>query len=188
MISLLRNAGIRYPFTGRGPRRCKRFASPQSGIIRRLRHPSETPMLRSGSLPSTLPDDPLPTVQAWLADARERKVQPNPDAMVVATATPGRQAFGARRALQEADRRARVTSCFSRTTKAARGRNSPQIRASQPCCTGTQLARQVRLEGRVVRCPAGRKRRILPRHARSTAASAHGPACRASRSIHARRC
>ena len=44
-------------------------------------------MLRSGSLPATLPDDPMPTVQAWLADARARKVQPNPDAMVVATAT-----------------------------------------------------------------------------------------------------
>ena len=31
--------------------------------------------------------------------------------------------------------------------------NSPRTRASRPCCTGTTLARQVRLEGRVVRCP-----------------------------------
>ena len=45
-------------------------------------------MLRSGSLPSTLPEDPMPLVHEWFVDARTRKVQPNPDAMVVATATP----------------------------------------------------------------------------------------------------
>jgi len=44
-------------------------------------------MLRSGSLPSTLPDDPMPLVHDWFSRARAEKVQPNPDAMVVATAT-----------------------------------------------------------------------------------------------------
>ena len=44
-------------------------------------------MLRSGSLPSTLPDDPMPLVHEWFTKARADKVQPNPDAMVVATAT-----------------------------------------------------------------------------------------------------
>ncbi len=44
-------------------------------------------MLRSGSLPSTLPDDPMPLAHEWFAKARADKVQPNPDAMVVATAT-----------------------------------------------------------------------------------------------------
>lgn len=41
----------------------------------------------TGTLPSTLPTDPMPIVAAWLQEARERKVQPNPDSMVVATAT-----------------------------------------------------------------------------------------------------
>jgi hypothetical protein len=36
-------------------------------------------MLRSGSLPSTLPADPMPMVQAWLDHAKARKPQPNPD-------------------------------------------------------------------------------------------------------------
>ena len=45
-------------------------------------------MLRSGFLPSTLPDDPMPLVHEWFTEARSRKAQPNPDAMVVATSTP----------------------------------------------------------------------------------------------------
>lgn len=44
-------------------------------------------MLRSGSLPSPLPDDPMPLVHDWFNRARADNVQPNPDAMVVATAT-----------------------------------------------------------------------------------------------------
>jgi pyridoxamine 5'-phosphate oxidase len=52
------------------------------------RVPSETPMLRSGFLPSTLPGDPMPVVHEWFSDARARQAQPNPDAMVVATSTP----------------------------------------------------------------------------------------------------
>jgi pyridoxamine 5'-phosphate oxidase len=45
-------------------------------------------MLRSGFLPSTLPGDPMPLVGEWFVEARTRKLQPNPDAMVVASATP----------------------------------------------------------------------------------------------------
>jgi pyridoxamine 5'-phosphate oxidase len=44
-------------------------------------------MLRSGFLPSRLPDDPMPLVHEWFSKARAEKAQPNPDAMVVATAT-----------------------------------------------------------------------------------------------------
>ena len=44
-------------------------------------------MLRSGSLPATLPGDPMPLAHEWFAKARADKVQPNPDSMVVATAT-----------------------------------------------------------------------------------------------------
>jgi len=36
-------------------------------------------------LPQPLPPDPLPIASQWLAEAWERRVQPNPDAMVLAT-------------------------------------------------------------------------------------------------------
>lgn len=39
-------------------------------------------------LPDPLPAEPLTTVARWLAQAMERRLQPNPNAMVVATATP----------------------------------------------------------------------------------------------------
>ena len=109
-------------------------------------------MLRSGSLPSTLPDDPLPTALAWLADARARKVQPNPDAMVVATAT------------RDGAPSARVVLCkqlvvnpgyvvFFTNYDSRKGRElaeNPQIAA---VLHWDALARQVRFEGRAVRCP-----------------------------------
>ena len=46
-------------------------------------------MLRSGFLPSPLPDDPMTLLHEWYTEARARKAAPNPDAMVVATSTPG---------------------------------------------------------------------------------------------------
>ncbi len=36
-------------------------------------------------LPDPLPEDPMTTAAAWLAEAWEQRVQPNPDAMVLAT-------------------------------------------------------------------------------------------------------
>lgn len=39
-------------------------------------------------LPDPLPADPLPTLRAWLDEAKARRVQPNPDAMAVATVDP----------------------------------------------------------------------------------------------------
>jgi pyridoxamine 5'-phosphate oxidase len=39
-------------------------------------------------LPAVLPADPMPLVASWFRTACDARVQPNPDAMVVATATP----------------------------------------------------------------------------------------------------
>ena len=36
-------------------------------------------------LPETLPDNPLPIFAEWFAESCERKLQPNPDAMTLAT-------------------------------------------------------------------------------------------------------
>ncbi|MBC7836133.1 MAG: pyridoxamine 5'-phosphate oxidase [Phycisphaerales bacterium] len=39
-------------------------------------------------LPDDLPADPMPLVERWLADATTRRVQPNPNAMALATVSP----------------------------------------------------------------------------------------------------
>ncbi|HEX9773210.1 MAG TPA: pyridoxamine 5'-phosphate oxidase [Steroidobacteraceae bacterium] len=44
-------------------------------------------MSNQDELPSQLPPDPMPLVAQWFEAARARKAQPNPDAMVLATAT-----------------------------------------------------------------------------------------------------
>jgi pyridoxamine 5'-phosphate oxidase len=109
-------------------------------------------MLRSGSLPSTLPADPMPMVQAWLDDAKARKLQPNPDSMVVATATP------------DGTPSARVVLCKKLVTTPGYAVffTNYDSRKGQELATNPRIAavlhwdaigRQVRLEGRVVRCP-----------------------------------
>jgi pyridoxamine 5'-phosphate oxidase len=44
-------------------------------------------MVPDHSLPDVLPAEPLQIVAAWLQEARQRRDQPNPDAMVLATST-----------------------------------------------------------------------------------------------------
>jgi pyridoxamine 5'-phosphate oxidase len=109
-------------------------------------------MSNAGALPSTLPDDPMPMFEAWYTQARADKVQPNPDAMVLASATP------------DGTPSARVVLCkkliaspgyvvFFTNYDSRKGREL----AANPRVAGVlhwdSLSRQVRLEGRVVRCP-----------------------------------
>jgi pyridoxamine 5'-phosphate oxidase len=109
-------------------------------------------MALHGTLPSTLPDDPLPIFEHWLREAREQRVQPYPDSMVVATASPdGRPA-------------ARVVLCkklvldpgyvvFFTNYDSRKGHEidaNPRLAA---VLHWDPLSRQVRLEGQAVRCP-----------------------------------
>ena len=109
-------------------------------------------MSNAGALPSTLPDDPMPIVEAWYRQARADKIQPNPDSMVLASATP------------DGTPSARVVLC--KKVIAAAGyvvfftnydSRKGQELAANPRVAGVlhwdTLSRQVRLEGRVVRCP-----------------------------------
>jgi len=48
-------------------------------------------MFRKGSLPATLPADPMPLFEQWFTYACEQKSQRNPDSMVIATSTPDGQ-------------------------------------------------------------------------------------------------
>lgn len=105
------------------------------------------------TLPEPLPADPFPTVVAWLEDARRLAVQPNPNAMTLATVdADGRPA-------------ARIVLCRSLNAQMGHltfftnydGRKGAAL-ASHPFAALVMhwdaLDRQVRIEGRVVRAPA----------------------------------
>jgi pyridoxamine 5'-phosphate oxidase len=109
-------------------------------------------MSLTGTLPSTLPADPMPIFETWYREAREQKSQPNPDSMVIATATPdGKPA-------------ARVVLCKKLLAQPGYvvfftnydSRKGHEIEAN-PRIAGVlhwdSMSRQVRLEGRAVKCP-----------------------------------
>ena len=110
-------------------------------------------MLRKGSLPGDLPADPMPLFEQWFLGARKDKVQPNPDAMVVATSTAdGRPS-------------ARVVLCkklvvdpgyvvFFTNYESRKGRELAANPRAAAVLHWDTLGRQVRLEGRIVRAPA----------------------------------
>jgi pyridoxamine 5'-phosphate oxidase len=106
----------------------------------------------TGTLPSTLPADPMPTVESWFREARERKVQPNPDAMVVATSTP------------DGAPSARVVLCkklvadpgyvvFFTNYESGKGLELAANQRVAGVFHWDSMSRQVRLEGRVVLSP-----------------------------------
>jgi pyridoxamine 5'-phosphate oxidase len=108
--------------------------------------------MRQGMLPSTLPEDPMPLFEQWFRHAREQKVQPNPDSMVVATATAqGRPS-------------ARVVLCkklvadpgyvvFFTNYQSRKGSELDANPEAAAVLHWDDLARQVRLEGPVLRSP-----------------------------------
>jgi pyridoxamine 5'-phosphate oxidase len=109
-------------------------------------------MFSSGALPSTLPDDPMPTVEAWYREARERKVQPNPDSLVLASATPD----GAPSARVVLCKKLVATPGYLVFFTNYDSRKGHEL-AANPRVAGVlhwdTLSRQVRFEGRVVKCP-----------------------------------
>lgn len=103
-------------------------------------------------LPEPLPADPLPIFATWFSDARARRVQPNPDAMVLATVSDG----GAPSA--------RVVLCkrlvpdlgfvvFFTNYESRKGRELSDHPRAAAVFHWDTLHRQVRLEGPVVRSP-----------------------------------
>jgi len=109
-------------------------------------------MHSKGSLPATLPDDPMPLVEEWFNGARKAKAQPNPDAMALATATPdGRPS-------------ARVVLCKKLITSPGYvvfftnydSRKGGELAANPRAAAlfhWDAFGRQVRLEGPIVRSP-----------------------------------
>jgi pyridoxamine 5'-phosphate oxidase len=110
-------------------------------------------MTALGFLPATLPQDPFPTFEEWHRTARERRVQPNPDSMVVATATP------------DARPSARVVLCrklivdpgyvvFFTNYESRKGGELAANPRAAAVLHWDAMNRQVRLEGPVLRSPA----------------------------------
>lgn len=104
-------------------------------------------------LPDILPREPMPLFASWFEEALRNKVQPNPDAMVLATiGESGRPA-------------ARVVLCkrievepgyivFFTNYRSRKGRELAANPVAATVFHWDQLHRQVRIEGRVVTSPA----------------------------------
>src|SRR5271165_6954928 len=109
--------------------------------------------LHQESLPEPLPDEPLGVVAHWLAEATARRLQPNPNAMVLATVD--RQGWPA----------ARVVLCkaiepdpgyltFFTNYLSRKGADLEAVPRAAVVLHWDALRRQVRIEGPVVRTSA----------------------------------
>jgi pyridoxamine 5'-phosphate oxidase len=104
-------------------------------------------------LPEPLPDSPLPLFAEWFADARTRALQPNPDAMVLATVGPD-LAPSARVVLcKRLDDAAGYIVFFSHYPS-RKGRELADRPRAAAVFHWDALHRQVRIEGPVVHSPA----------------------------------
>jgi pyridoxamine 5'-phosphate oxidase len=105
------------------------------------------------TLPDPLPEDPLPLFAAWFAQARELKVQPNPDAMVLASVDeqcrPSARVVLCKRIAIEAGYVVFFTNYESR-----KGRELDARPRASAVFHWDTLRRQVRIEGPVVKSPA----------------------------------
>lgn len=104
-------------------------------------------------LPDPLPADPLPMFATWFSDARVRNVQPNPDAMVLATVgdggTPSARVVLCKRLVPDQGFIVFFTNYDSR-----KGRELTAHPRAAVVFHWDALHRQVRLEGPIVRSPA----------------------------------
>lgn len=102
-------------------------------------------------LPEPLPDSPMPLFLSWFSEAAERALQPNPDAMVVASA----DAAGNPSARVVLCKRVDPDGClvFFTNYQSRKGRELTQRRRAAAVFHWDALHRQVRIEGPVVRSP-----------------------------------
>jgi pyridoxamine 5'-phosphate oxidase len=111
-----------------------------------MKHPTEL-------LPEPLPSEPLVTLSQWMAESWQKRLQPNPNAMVLATSDPeGRPA-------------ARVVLCkeivaqpgylvFFTNYHSQKGRELERNPRAAAVIHWDALHRQIRVEGPVVKAPA----------------------------------
>lgn len=104
-------------------------------------------------LPEPLPADPMPMFATWFSDARARNVQPNPDAMVLATvgenAAPSARVVLCKRLVADQGFIVFFTNYDSR-----KGRELAAHPRAAAVFHWDTLHRQIRIEGPIVRSPA----------------------------------
>jgi pyridoxamine 5'-phosphate oxidase len=104
-------------------------------------------------LPDPLPADPLPMFATWFSDARARNVQPNPDAMVLATVgdngAPSARVVLCKRLVADQGFVVFFTNYDSR-----KGRELTTHPRAATVFHWDTMHRQVRLEGPILRSPA----------------------------------
>ena len=109
-------------------------------------------MSSDATLPEPLPADPMPLFQEWFRDAAARRMQPNPDAMVMATVA------------SNGEPSARVVLCkrigdagyvvFFTNYQSRKGRELAARPRAAAVFHWDALHRQVRIEGPIVQSPA----------------------------------
>jgi pyridoxamine 5'-phosphate oxidase len=109
-------------------------------------------MSDEGHLPEPLPGDPMPLFLRWFREAREHAVQPNPDAMVLATVddsgSPSARVVLCKRVDEHAGYIVFFTNRLSR-----KGRELAAHPRAATVMHWDRLQRQVRIEGTVVPSP-----------------------------------
>jgi len=104
-------------------------------------------------LPEPLPADPLPLFADWFREARAQAVQPNPDAMVLATVNnAGKPSARVVLCKQLVDTEGYVV--FYTNYESRKGRELLMHPQAAVVIHWDTLQRQVRLEGRIVQSPA----------------------------------
>ncbi len=100
-------------------------------------------------LPQPLPADPLPLLEQWLAEAWERRTQPNPNAMVLAT-SDGTAGLSARVVLCKKLVPSPGYLVFYTNYRSLKGRQIQQNPRAAAVIHWDALHRQVRVEGPIV--------------------------------------
>jgi pyridoxamine 5'-phosphate oxidase len=103
-------------------------------------------------LPDTLPDDPLPWVEAWLLHARQMEIQPNPNAMTLSTIDAGGLPSSRVVLCKILDVNAGVIVFFTNYSS----RKARELFANPNVCLNFHwdgFGKQIRVEGMAVRSP-----------------------------------
>src|SRR5688572_30464098 len=102
-------------------------------------------------LPDALPADPMGIVMGWFAEARTRAVQPNPDAMVLASVGADGKPSARVVLCRQVDASGYVV--FYTNYESRKGRELTRLPRAAAVIHWDSLHRQIRIEGAVVRSP-----------------------------------
>ena len=111
-------------------------------------------------LPDPLPTEPMALAGAWLATALAARQQPNPDSMVLATATADGQPSARIVLCKELDAELGRVS-FVTNYDSRKGRELAENPRAALVFHWDHAHRQIRIEGVVVKAPAHGERRLL---------------------------